>query len=220
MKSFISRCVRKSDLRLVLLISFIGLTIWLSYNIKKQHVTNKHLKSSLEKTRMDDFLLHNRVHLLNDVLMDNIELKGKKLSGTAIELITQTLIQPGLAPVLYLRAYSCEDCYRNIITSIIDRLSRKKGFHIISHSSNRHYIEEMVQINVINDLSIVLWDDEELFSNSLTNSSAELVLVDNQQRIKALLPLNFFLDPYLFSTYLAWIESGLDGKSLAENDYE
>jgi hypothetical protein len=209
MKKIIIKYSRKANLSFVLLLSFIGLTIWLSYIVKKQYAANEQLESSIEQTRYDEFLLHNRINLLNDAFMENIQLKGVKLSGSAVYSIAQKLIDADLVPVLYLRAYGCEDCYSTIITSIIDRLSGKAGFHIISHSSNRHYIEEMYKLNVIKDLSIVLWDDDELYSNSFAQTTAELILIDNQQRVKALLPLDFFLDHHLFLTYIGWIESRL-----------
>lgn len=209
MKKNILKFSRKVNLGFVFLLLFIGITIWLSYIVKKQYTTNEQLKSSIEQTRHDEFLLHNRINHLNDAFMENIQLKGEKLSGSAVYSIAQKLLDADLVPVLYLRAYSCEDCYRSIITGIIDRLSGKAGFHIISHSSNRHYIEEMYKLNVIKDLSIVLWDDDELYSTSFPQTTAELVLIDNQQRVQAMLPLDFFLDHHLFLTYIAWLESGL-----------
>ncbi len=200
---------KKVDLGFVSLLVFVGLTVWLSYIIKTQYAARAKLESSIEQNRFDNFLLHNRVNLLNDAFMDNIQLKGEQLTGSATHVIAQNLTDADLVPVLYLRAYSCDDCYSTIITGILDRLSDKQGFHIISHSSNRHYIEEMHRLNIIKDLGIVLWEDDELYSNSFMHSTAELVLIDRQQRVNALLPLNFFLDPYLFSTYMAWFTTGL-----------
>lgn len=212
-KKIMKRCLlnlrRKFDPGFVLLLVFIGLTVWLSYIVKEQYAARAQLESSIEQNRFDNFLLHNRVNLLNDAFMDNIQLKGEQLSGSAMQTIAQNLFDADLVPVLYLGAYSCDDCYSTIITSILNRLSDNAGFHIVSHSSNRHYIEEMYKLNVIKDLSIVLWDDDELYSNSFMHSSAELILLDRQQRVNALLPLSFFLDPYLFSTYMAWFTSGL-----------
>jgi hypothetical protein len=209
MKKIVSKFSRKVNLSFVLLLLFIGLTIWLSYILKKQYATNEKLKSSIEQNRHDEFLLHNRINHLNDAFMENIKMKGEKLSGSAVYSIAQKLLDADIVTVLYLRAYSCEDCYSSIITRIIDRLSGKAGFHIISHSSNRHYIEEMHKLNVIKDLSIVLWDDDELYSTSFPQTTAELVLIDNQQRVKAMLPLDFFSDHHLFLNYVTWIESGL-----------
>lgn len=200
---------QKVDFGIMLLLLFIGLTVWLSYVVKKQYKSRASLEASIEQNRRDNFLLHNRVHLLNDALMENVRLKGERLSVFALHAMDQKIIDADLFPVLYLRAYSCEDCYSSIITSIIDRLSGKAGFHIVSHSSNRPYIDELYKSDVIRDLSIVLWEDEELFGNTFAQSSAELILLDRQQRVSALLPINFFVDSYLFSTYMAWVTSGL-----------
>ncbi len=200
---------RKVDLGLVSLLVFVALTVWLSYTVKTQYAARAKLESSIAQNRFDNFLLHNRVNLLNDAFMDNIQLKGEQLKGSAMHVIAQNLTDADLVPVLYLGAYSCDDCYTTIITGILERLSGNAGFHIISHSSNLYYIEEMHRLNIIKDLSIVLWDDNELYGNSVINSSAELILIDRQQRVNALLPLSFFLDPYLFSTYMAWFTSGL-----------
>ncbi len=200
---------QKVDFGIMLLLLFIGLTVWLSYVVKKQYTFRASLEASIEQNRRDNFLLHNRVHLLNDALMENVRLKGERLSVFALHAMDQKIIDADLFPVLYLRAYSCEDCYSSIITSIIDRLSGKAGFHIVSHSSNKHYIDELYKSDIIQDLSLVLWDDNDLYSNSFAQSSAELILLDRQQRVNAMLPISFFLDPYLFSTYMAWVASGL-----------
>lgn len=208
-KQWLLKYSGKIDLGFVSLLVFIGLTVWLSHIVKKQYVARAQLESSIEQNRYDQFLLHNRINLLNDAFMENVQLRGEKLSGQAMNSLGQKLIDADLVPVLYLKAYSCEDCYSNIITSIIDRLSGKAGFHIVSHSSNRHYIDQMYKSNVIKDISMVLWDDDELYSDSFAQNSAELILLDRQQRVNALLPINFFVDPYLFSTYMAWVVTGL-----------
>lgn len=209
LKAWLPGCKQKIDFGIILLLLFIGLTVWLSYVVKKQYTSKSGLEASIEQNRRDNFVLHNRVHLLNDAFLENIQLKGEEPLGSSMHVIAQKFIDADLVPVLYLRAYSCEDCYSTVITSIIDRLSDKAGFHVISHSSNRHYIDELYNSGIIKDLSIVLWDDEELFDNSFVQSSAELILLDRQQRVSALLPINFFVDSYLFSTYMAWVTSFL-----------
>ncbi len=208
MKTMLKKLIRGLEPGFLVLPVFIGLTVWLSFTVKKQNADNTRLESSIEKNRYDQFLLHNRINLLNDAFIENIRLKGMILSGSSIYAITQKCNDADIVPVLYLRAYSCEDCYSNIIKSIIERLTVKACFHIVSHSSNRPYIEELYEENIINDFDKVLWDDDEIYSNPWVYSPAELILVDKQQRINALLPLNFFLDAQLFSTYMTWVVSG------------
>lgn len=207
MKTMLKILVRRFEPSFLVLPVFIGLTIWLSFTVKKQNADNTRLESSIEKNRHDQFLLHNRINLLNDAFMGSIQSIGNKLSGPAINAISQKPTDADILPVLYLRAYSCEDCYSNIIKSIIERLSGTAEFHIVSHSSNRPYIEDLYEENIIVDFDKVLWVDDEIFTNPSVYSSAELILIDRHQRINALLPMSFFLDTQLFSTYIAWIVS-------------
>jgi len=112
-------------------------------------------------------------------------------------------------PILYLKEDACSDCYVRIIEAIINRLDNVNQFHIISHSSNRHFITQMIRPKVIPSDKQVTWTDEEIYGDEYSYSTADLFIINSDMQVRLFLPLDFLNDSYFFEEYMSFLENQL-----------
>ena len=69
----------------------------------------------------------------------------------------------GLQNILYLKAHACSPCNMPLIEGIINAASGNRKFQIASHTSNRHFLQPVLQKNVMEDSERVNWLTHKLY---------------------------------------------------------
>ncbi len=140
----------KFNINLLLAIIFIALSIWLSFTVKQ---ANEKLFQTETKMKVMEQEL-NVSKYQADILLEALELNiGKaplptRLTTPSLLTSNHTTVNTGnasLQNLLYLKAHACSPCNMPVIEGIINAASGNRKFQIASHTSNRHFVQPVLQ---------------------------------------------------------------------------
>ncbi len=197
------------DLSFVGLLLFIIVNVWLSLVIKKLKSEAAEMEMFIRREKSEVFRLNGHIHSFREVFCMNMGMPNSRITplpGDALRIAGDT---QGFLQLLYLKAHACSECNLYIIDWLVRRNAGLDNFLIIAHSSNAFYLEEMYHDGVLTDPSVVVWHDDELYGDHLSESTADLVFADKDHVIKALFPLDFIKDICLFDEYLQCIDAAM-----------
>ncbi len=209
LRKYKSTSLRFIDMQSMGLILFIVLTVWLSFLVRNHKHAIYNLQKDAMTNRREAFNLNMRFNLLNDAFVENIFLDGSVLAADASVHLPAAPVNTSTMPLLYLKPYACSDCYQFIIGGIIEHLAAHDGFYVVSHTSNSYFIRALDQYNIITAAGRIIWTDDERYFPDISESTAELLLVDSKNNIQATLSMEFLRDPVLFSQYISLVKNGL-----------
>jgi len=196
----------KIDIPFILFLVFFIASVFLSFKIKVQKENYAQQNAQYEQEMQN---LSYRLALLNQNFKDNYKIAGENLLMNNPELFTGIVFEENDIPVLYLKEDACSDCYVRLIEAIINRLGNVNQFHVISHSSNRHFINLMLRLKTIPSDKQVTWTDEEIYSDEYSYSTADLFIINSDMDVRLFLPLDFLNDSYFFEEYMLFLENEL-----------
>ena len=208
MKPFLEKLHLKFNLSFILFLVFLAVAIFLSIKLR---IEQQSTPDSIEREKQ---MLNYRLNLINETFKANYELSGTKIPTDNNEYFYEVFQENSTAPVLYLKKYACSDCYVMTIEAILEQMSQWEAFFIISHSSNRHFVDEMKEIGVIPPDSRVVWTNEELPHGGGLYSTADLLILNPNMTIRFFLPLDFLKENYFFEEYMLFLENELTVKTL------
>jgi len=197
----------KIDIPFILFLVFFIASIFLSFKLKVQKENCAQQNAQQHEQEMQN--LSYRLALLNQTFKDNYKIAGEKLLINNPELFTGLVFEENDIPVLYLKEDACSDCYVRLIEAIINRLGNVNQFHVISHSSNRYFINLMLRLKTIPSDKQVTWTDEEIYSDDYSYSTADLFIINSDMDVRLFLPLDFLNDSYFFEEYMLFLENEL-----------
>lgn len=202
------------DISFFALLIFIVINVWMSLLIKKLKNESAEKDMHIKQQSAESFRLESNFHAFRAVFCKNTGLQGARLNKT----ISNELRSVGggsVMLVLYLKAYACSECNLHIIHWLIRRNADYEDFRIVAHTSNTFYLEEMYQEGVIKDpSSMVIWYDDILYDDKVSESTADLVFIDKNHVIQLLFPLDFIKDTCLFDEYLQCVETSFNRKEV------
>ena len=197
----------KIDIPFVLFIVFFIASVFLSFKLKVQKETCA--QQNAQQTEQELQNLSYRLAILNQTFKDNYKLAGENLLINNPDIFTEIVLEENDIPVLYLKEDACSDCYVRLIEAIINRLGNVNQFHIISHTSNRHFINLMLKLKTIPSDKQVTWTDEEIYSDKFSYSTADLFIINSDMDVRLFLPLDFLNNSYFFEQYMSFLENQL-----------
>jgi hypothetical protein len=193
----------KLDLSLVLFVIFLTTSIILSFKLSN---ANKIIHS---QNKLDVRISEYRLYLLNEAFLLNYALHGTVVN-TKSEIIDEYLNKYKNLAVLYLKQNACSECYNNTISNVIEKLGVKNNFLIISHPSNKQFINEMVETKNKLSKNMIIFSEYNLYSNSSTSHiNSVLLIFDYNKQIKLYLSMDLLKDDFFFNEYITFLENNL-----------
>lgn len=179
-----------------MIIIFLALSLWLSYEVKSQRQELTHLQSSIAKTNNQNNILVYQLDILQEAFALNFGLSPESV------LIQDLQNNPAgtTVTVLYLKSHACSPCSMPVIRRLIDQSWQNDGFLIVSHATNRHFLMQALSDDDLNNPQKVIWLSNPLYLRETTQYDAELLLIDNKGIITGLLPLELMKEEGLFAS--------------------
>ena len=213
----------KFNTNLILVISFIALSIWLSFSVKKANDNLFQSESQVEELERE--LEINKYHLgiMQEALALNI---GKVPVPTRLTTWSRLTSnhnsfgsgKAGLMSILYLKAHACSPCNMQVIEGLINVAADNDNFQIASHNSNRHFLQPVIQHNDLAESERVNWLTGKLYDYHQPVYDAELLFVDAKGFILGVLPLELLKERALFESWLAPLNNTYSSDDLKSSD--
>ncbi len=204
----------KIDMKSVLVLLFIFLSIWLSFAIKQ--TKEKLFQSENQVIEQERELRVSKYKL--DIIQEALELN---IGMTPVQISRHTpagLSEEGLHNILYLKAHACSPCNMPVIEGIINAAAGNSNFQVASHASNRHFLQPVILQNGLEEGGRVNWLTHKLYEYHHPVFDAELLFVDAKGFVLGVLPLELLKERELFASWLASsVYSSDDFKSSDEN---
>ncbi|MBS4012810.1 MAG: hypothetical protein KGZ97_03480 [Bacteroidetes bacterium] len=185
------------NLNFILLILFIGISVWLSLLVRSLKNEVSSLNISNKSITKETIVLTHKLDFLNDLLALNFQ-KHPTLNNTPLSLLFSNLNEVNFT--LYLKAYSCSDCNISTISTLIEKLSIYDNFTLISHTSNKYFIEELLSKETIKEIAMVHYIEDKFIRENNPIYDAEILIIDSKLDILGRLPLELLKEFELFES--------------------
>ncbi len=183
--------------------------------IKKLKNESAEKDMHIKRQNAESFRLNSNLHSLRAVFCVNTGLQAARLNKTISNELRSVGVGGSVMLLLYLKAYACSECNLHIIHWLIRRNADYEDFRIVAHTSNTFYLEEMYQEGIIEDpFSIIIWYDDILYNDSVSESTADLLFIDENLDIQALFPIDIIKDIGFFEEYLQCVETSYKRKEV------
>ncbi len=200
----------KINISIYITILFITLSIWLSFSFKKTNEAFFHAESQIKAMEHALNVSKNHTGILQEALKLNI---GK--APVQIYSYNPSGFGNG-SQILYLKAHACNPCNMPVIEGLINLATASDNFQIVSHTTNRHFLQPVIQNNGLSGNERVNWLNGKLYEYHRPLYDAELLFVDSKGFILGVLPLELLKERVLFETWLAPLYSSNDSNSSDE----
>ncbi len=207
MKKMIQRIAYTFDLRFVLLIIFAAFSAWLSFSYRQQAAQAANYRYQLRWYNNELNITRFSMMSLDDAFQENLSRVGLQADGAGVNVFNKMV--PAARPVLYLKKDACSECYHETLISIVNYFYDCDRFIIVSHPSNRPFLQELASKDFIRDFELVAWSVDPLYSNENTYPEAQLILFDANLHTKGFFTLDFMKDSGFMCQYLNWIEEAV-----------
>lgn len=198
------------DLSFLGLLVFIVVNVWLSLLIKKLKNEAAEMELFIRREKSDVFRLNSHIQSFREVFCMNMGFHKARLTVPPEDEFRNAGNAESVMQLLYLKAHACSECNIYIIDWLVRRNAGLDNFLIVAHSSNAFYLQEMYHDGVITDPSSIIWYDDDLYRDHLSESTADLIFVDKDNVIQVLFPLDFIKDVCLFDDYLQCIDAAMN----------
>lgn len=202
----------KTSLSIFIQLTFITLSIWLSFSVKKTNEKLQHAEMQAKTWEKELILSKYQTGILQEALQLNMALAPVQITSFTPVNYTDTT---SLA-ILYLKAHACSPCNMPVIEMIIDAAAHSPGFCIASHTSNQHFLKPVIEKANLLTNERVIWLSDKLYENEQSQYDSELLFVDAQGSTLGLLPLEMLKEKELFESWLAPYYSSDDFESSYE----
>ena len=95
------------------------------------------------------------------------------------------------------------------VKALLEQMSQWDAFSVISHSTNRHFVDEMKEDGIIPGNINIIWTNNELPIRGGLHSTADLLILNLDMTIRFFLPLDFLKENYFFEEYMLFFENQL-----------
>ncbi len=197
------------DLSFLGLMVFIVINVWLSLVIKKLKNETAEQAMLVNRERAEVLSLDYHIRAFKNVFCMNIGLNDTRLTEPLVNDLHNLMPDRSDVLLLYLKADACSSCNLQIISWLVKRGIELDDFRIVAHTSNTAYLEEMHREGIIADTSLILWYDDGAYDEPISESTADLLFIDNENVIQALFALDFIKDVCLFDEYLQCVDAAI-----------
>ncbi|HSV88052.1 MAG TPA: hypothetical protein VLH61_05375 [Bacteroidales bacterium] len=184
----------RPDLILLLLIVFVGASVWMSFELRSGRQSLLSTQAELKSAGQEKAMLLYRLSKMQEALEVNI---GYTPKAMLLEL-PGNASAPELFPLLYLRAYACSPCIMPAIRHIAPYIRRYEHFRIIAHPSNRPFLVPLFGRAAYAGNGDLIWHNGKLYEYGPVQYEAELLFVHPKYGITGVLPLDLLNDANMF----------------------
>ena len=178
---------------LILFLVFLLVSVFLSLKLKSTKGELYHNRKTLATQNLD-IIYKNSWY--SELLFINISYNGKVASIP----LSRTTNKSSLFPVVLLKNGFCSSCVKDVMPKLISRLSQSGEFIVVSHLNNRTIIDTMLSEGDISEK--VIWHNDYLYGRYNIEYDAELLFIDQQNRIAGIIPLEYLKLEGLFDELL------------------
>ncbi len=198
----------KVKISLVLAILFIALSIWLSFSVKQANEGLFKAEAQIKTMEQELNINKYKTGILQEALELNIGKAPVPTRLTTSSRLTSNhtsfdFDNASLQSILYLKAQACSPCNMPVIEGIINAAAGNSNFQIASHTSNRHFLQSVLDRNGLTENDRVNWLKHKLYDYNNPVYDAELLFVDAKGFILGVLPLELLKERELFESWLA-----------------
>jgi hypothetical protein len=191
------------NLTIYMLLLFMALSVWLSIKTKKAY-DQIEISQASQKAILDDYLaLQYRLDILQEAFQLNFKMNPEPLL-TGGPISEKQNIN---SMILHSKPYACSPCNMPAINSLIRKFGQYKEFYVFSHTSNRYFLSEIIDVLERDDA--VIWLDTNLYNHADDGYDAELLFLNGGKLITGQMPLELLKENYIFNLVLQGF-SGLD----------
>ena len=123
--------------------TFIALSIWLSFTVKQANKILLQTETQMKVMEQELNISKYQTGILQEALELNIGM-------TPVQISRHTpagLSEEGLQNILYLKAHACSPCNMPVLEGIINAAAGNSIFQVASHTSDRHFLQPVLQKN-------------------------------------------------------------------------
>jgi hypothetical protein len=92
-------------------------------------------------------------------------------------------------PVVFQKKGFCSSCIAGVLPDLVSRLQSFGNYNIVSHPENANLIKTLLDEEIINEK--IVWHDDYLYGRKNLEYDAELLFVDQKNRITGIIPLEY-----------------------------
>ena len=183
----------------VLFLLFLLISVFLSIELKKSKGELNDFQRESESLiiqKQENFYAN---AWYRELLYLNISNNGK-VASIPLAQAPKKVRLTSLLPVVFLKNGFCTSCVKDVLPNLIDKLNQSGEFIVVSHANNNAVIETMLSEGDINHR--VIWHDDYLYGRYNIEYDAELLFIDQQNRIAGIIPLEYLKLEGLFDELL------------------
>jgi hypothetical protein len=187
----------KLNLNLILLIVFLGLSVWLSILVKNLRHEVNNANTYQASIIRENRILKYQLGIFNEVLELNL---SKQQPVNIFALPDLFINSPEIKLLMYLKANSCSDCNISTVSNIVEKLSSNDNFALISHTSNKYFIEDLLKKEILKDKELIHYVEDKFIQEHNPVYDAEILIIDRNYSILGRLPLELLKEFELFES--------------------
>ena len=159
---------------------FILISVFLSFRLdsNKRKLTN--LLNYIEEIKTG----YNNSYAPNKLLFMNLTTNAASSLPLAHHIVDSKSL-----PVVFLKKGFCSSCIAGVLPDLVSRLQSLENYIIVSHSENVLLLKSLLTDEIINDK--IVWHDDYLYGRYNLEYDAELLFVDQENRITGIIPLEY-----------------------------
>ena len=169
----------------ILFVVFLLVSVFLSIELKNAKRENREVETNKEPVETQN---QEKLHALawyRELLFFNFSNHNRVVS---IALPAKGKENKFL-PVVFLKNGFCQSCVKDILPKLVAKLDKSGDYLIVSHPGNKPVMEAM--LTSIDYDQNVIWHDDYLYGRFNNEYDAELLLLDHQNRITGIIPLEY-----------------------------
>ena len=181
---------RFANLPYLLVMVFAGLSIWLSLELKKSRLQNNQRgKYTIENHGNGIGELKLQISVLRQLLEFNFSAKPELLPQNLKYLASSK----GKKTVMYLKREGCNACNIGVVGWALRTLLPNENFFVFAHTENEFFLQSTSGNDNIASHERVILTTNQLYPHPPRGNAhdAELLLLDHQNRITGIIPLEY-----------------------------
>jgi hypothetical protein len=172
--------MKEKNLYLTLAAFFILISVFLSFRLD----SNKRKLTNLLNYSEEIKFAYNNSYAPNKLLFMNLSTNA----GSSLPLAHHIVDSKSL-PVVFLKKGFCSSCLTDFLPDLIGRLNEYANYLIVSHPENANLIRGLLGDDLINEK--IVWHDDYLYGRNNLEYDAELLFVDQENRVTGIIPLDY-----------------------------
>jgi len=159
---------------------FILISVFLSFRLNSYKVKLTNLLNYTEEIKTG----YNNSYAPKKLLFMNF-----RANAASSLPLAQHMVDSKSLPVVFLKKGFCSSRIAGVLPDLVSRLQSFGNYIIVSHPENANLIKTLLDEEIINEK--IVWHDDYLYGRYNLEYDAELLFVDQENRITGIIPLEY-----------------------------